>query len=373
MSYQNRKEELLNANARSRDYIEDGDYGKRYRKDDSYDADRSEQTRVYYQDRNDKRQSYDNRSRQRRDPYYDNRSRQRGYDSRDRYDDSYDSRSRQRSYNDRERYNDSYDSRSRQKNYDNRYDERYDDRYDSRQYNKKPKKSSGGGSTAVIVIAIIVLIAGLGIVGFKLYQYYTANKNHSNLQALSGNYDELYAMNNDFFGWIKIEDTDINYPVMFSPDEPERYLHMNFDGDYSESGELFVDGYCDPNGYHYLVYGHHMNNGTMFGSLPNYADEDFYNAHQTIRFDTRDELGEYEVFAVFYSKVYDESEEVFKYYEYANLDNESDYYTFVENVKYLSIYDTGITPVYGDKILTLSTCNYHTDDGRFVVCAKKIA
>ena len=147
---------------------------------------------------------------------------------------------------------------------------------------------------------------------------------------------------------------------------------MDFDGDYSESGELFLDANSDPNGYHYLIYGHHMFNGSMFGSLPNYGEEDYYSEHRTIRFDTRFEKGEYEIFAVFYGQVYDDSVDTFKYYNCANLNDEATYNTYVANVKAMSIYDTGITPVYGEKIVTLSTCNYHTDDGRFVVCARKV-
>lgn len=351
MKNQNRNNQYYSE--RSRGYSEPEDYGRRYRKDepsysgrfdDDFDVDEYASHRRYPQERDSYRQNRSQSRRQYADEYYD-RS--------DRYDDRYE-----------DRYDDRYDRRRR--------DDYYDDRYDSRSY-QKPKKSSGGGTTAVIVIGVIVLLVGLGIVGFKLYEYYSANKNHNALQALSYDFDELYARNNDFFGWMKIEDTEIDYPVMYTPDEPERYLHMNFDGDYSESGELFMDADCDPNGYHYLIYGHHMNNGTMFGSLPDYAEEDYFNAHSRIRFDTRSELGEYEIFAVFYSKVYDDDDDVFKYYQCANLNYEGDYYNYVENVKAMSIYDTGVTPEYGEKILTLSTCNYHTDDGRFVVCARKVA
>lgn len=319
-------------------------------------------------------------------------SQQRYYpdDRRSQYPQNYDSRNGQQPYN-----RQGYDNARRQQypqdygrnggygdNYDNSYSRsnrprsNYDDRYDNRSQNynrgRKPKKRTSGGIIAVRVIAILLLIAGLAIVGVKLYNYYEDKKSHGELQALSHDLEQLYSMNNDFFGWLKIDDTVIDYPVMHTPNDPEKYLHMDFEGNYSESGELFMDAECDPNGYHYLVYGHHMFNGTMFGSLPKYEDEDYFNEHRKLRFDTRSEKAEYEIFAVFYSKVYDDSEDVFKYYNCANLNDEGTYNYYVQNVKALSIYDTGVTPTYGERIVTLSTCNYHTDDGRFVVAARRV-
>ncbi|MBQ3330446.1 MAG: sortase [Ruminococcus sp.] len=316
--------------------------------------------------------------------YPDDRRRQQpqGYDNRRRPQpqnsgcpQGYDNRGRQQPYprNDYgDNYNNGYprDRRPRSGYYDDRYDDRR--RGSGNNPGRKPKKKTSTGIIVVRVIAVILLLAGLGIVGVKLYHYIDDKLSHNKLAALSQDFDQLYAMNNDFFGWLKIDDTVIDYPVMYTPYDPEKYLHMDFDGNYSESGELFMDADCDPNGMHYLIYGHHMFNGTMFGSLPKYEDEDFFNEHRRLRFDTRSEMGEYEIFAVFYSQVYDDSDDVFKYYECANLNDEGTYNYYVQNVKALSVYDTGVTPQYGEKIVTLSTCNYHTDDGRFVVAAKKV-
>lgn len=356
MSYQNNRNYPDNREPEYR--------GKRYRDDgysseyDNYDVAQSSYQRP--QNRNRRSDGYGDNY----DERYDRRRAQGEYYD-DRYDDRYERRRAPREYYD-ERYDERYDRRRAPREY---YDERYDDRYDNR--SKKVKQKTSGGIIAVRVIAIILLIAGLGIAGYKLYEYYSDSKGHNELKALSHDFDQLYAKNNDFFGWLMIEDTVVDYPVMYSPDEPERYLHQDFDNDYSESGELFMDADCDPDGYHYLIYGHHMFNGSMFGSLPKYQDEDFFHEHQTFRFDTRFGMGEYEIFAVFYSKVYDEDDDVFKYYQYANLNDEGTYNYYVENVKAMSIYDTGITPEYGDRLVTLSTCNYHTDDGRFVVVARQ--
>ena len=314
--------------------------------------------------------------------YYPDNRRQypQGYDNRRRsqqpqnngYRQGYDNRGRQQ-YPRNDGYGDNYENTY---NRDRRPRGGYDDRYNARPRSgggrKPPKKKTSTGIIVVRVIAVLLLLAGLGIVGVKLYHYIDDKLGHNRLAALSQDFDQLYEMNNDFFGWLKIEDTVIDYPVMYTPYEPEKYLHMDFDGNYSESGELFMDADCDPTGLHYLIYGHHMFNGTMFGSLPKYEDEDYYHEHNKLRFDTRSEMGEYEIFAVFYSQVYDDSDDVFKYYNCANLNDEGTYNYYVQNVKALSIYDTGITPQYGEKIVTLSTCNYHTEDGRFVVAAKKV-
>ena len=225
---------------------------------------------------------------------------------------------------------------------------------------------------ALRVIAVILLIGGLAIIGNKLYGYISDGREHNKLKELSADLNALHERNSDIFGWIKIDDTPVDYPVMYTPNDPEYYLHTDFDRDYSESGELFMDALCDPNGYHYLIYGHHMFNGSMFGSLPKYGDEDYFNSHRTFRFDTLYEQGEYEIFAVAYSQVFDDNAPDFKYYYCANLNDENNYNYYVQNVKAISIYDTGITPVYGEKLVTLSTCNYHTEDGRFIVCARKI-
>ena len=359
-----------------RRYIEDDTSAEYNGSDDSFDVDETVHNQRQY------RQNYDNGGRQQyAQSYYNydrNGAQQYPQDDYGRAPRQYprqqypqDDYGRAPQQYPRQQYPQSYDSRyNRGGGYGDSYVNSNAGRNGSRPQ-KPPKKRKSGAFKGVVTFAVILLIVGLGIVGYKLYEYYTDYLGHKNLQALSEDFDQLHAKNSDFFGWLKIADTVVDYPVMYSPDEPERYLHEDFDRDYSESGELFADANIDPNGYHYLIYGHHMFNGSMFGSLPKYEEESYFNDHRIIRFDTMSERNEYEIFAVFYSKVYNDDEDVFKYYNYANLDDESTYNNYVSNVKALSIYDTGITPVYGEKIITLSTCNYHTDDGRFVVCARQ--
>lgn len=183
-------------------------------------------------------------------------------------------------------------------------------------------------------------------------------------------YRLLWEQNHDFAGWLSIEGTQIDYPVMFTPDQPEYYLRRAFDGSYAVSGSLFLGEGCEPDGAHAIIYGHHMKDGSMFGSLADYADAGYWEEHPTIRFDTLEESGEYEVMAAFYSRIYTTGEtNVFRYYQYADLSETQRFSEYVEQAKTAALYDTGVTAEYGDKLLTLSTCSYHTDNGRFVVVA----
>lgn len=186
-------------------------------------------------------------------------------------------------------------------------------------------------------------------------------------------YIPLYELNIDFYGWLAIAGTEINYPVMFTPWESEYYLRRDFYGDYSQSGTPFIDGDCPADGSYLLVYGHHMKNKTMFGALPDYADQSFYEEHRIILFDTLYEQREYEVVAAFYSRLYEQNEAgVFRYYAYKDLSDPQVFEDYMSQVNAAAIYDTGVHAEYGDQILVLSTCNYHTSDGRFVVVARRV-
>lgn len=187
-------------------------------------------------------------------------------------------------------------------------------------------------------------------------------------------YTGLWEQNNDLAGWISIEDTEIDYAVMYTPKDPEYYLHRGFDREEAASGSLFIgEGWVSEAG-NTIIYGHHMRDGTMFGTLDEYKAEGYAEEHPIIRFDTLTEEGEYQVMAAFYSQIYSLKErDVFRYYWYADLRKEERFEEYVEQVKEAALYDTGIDAVYGDELLTLSTCSYHTDEGRFVVVAKKIS
>jgi len=182
-------------------------------------------------------------------------------------------------------------------------------------------------------------------------------------------YDALFAQNNDFIGWIKIDGTNVNYPVMQTPNKPDFYLKRSFDKEYSDFGVPYLDEDCVPGeSNNYVIYGHHMKNETMFHDLCNYASKDFYDEHPTIKFDTMFGFGEYQIVAVFR---FDTNNDTFRYNQFTDMD-ELHFESFMNSVHLRQLYDTGVDAKYGDKLITLSTCEYTYTNGRFVVVAKKI-
>ena len=185
-------------------------------------------------------------------------------------------------------------------------------------------------------------------------------------------YLPIYQQNKDFFGWLNLVGTGINYPVMCTPGDMEYYLRRAFDGSSSKGGTPFLDTGCSEDGYLYIIYGHNMKNKTMFGKLSEYAKKKYWEEHPLIYFDTLYEQQTYEIAAAFYTKVYTtEEEEGFRYYEYKDLSDEQVFEEFKEQVEQAALYDTGIPLNYKDTVLLLSTCSYHTEEGRFVVVAVK--
>lgn len=184
-------------------------------------------------------------------------------------------------------------------------------------------------------------------------------------------YAAVYEQNSDFVGWISIDGTNIDYPVMQTIDNPNYYLKRSFEKQYSDYGVPYVQENCDLEiSDNCVIYGHHMNNGSMFADLCKYESEDFYQSHKIIRFDTLSGFGEYEIVAVFKTVAY--SEQGFKYYHFARADSAEDFDDYISKCKELSFYDTGVTAEYGDRLITLSTCEYSRQNGRMVVVAKKI-
>lgn len=182
----------------------------------------------------------------------------------------------------------------------------------------------------------------------------------------------LSAQNGDFWGWLNIENTEVSYPVMHTPAEPQKYLHLGFDEQYSFHGTPFLDGRCTKTGNFYLIYGHNMRDGSLFAPLLAYADRDFYTAHPDLSLLTADGLTVYAVLGAFYAEAYPTSaENVFRYYDYTDLSDPDQFSAFTAGVRAAARYDTGVTAEYGDTLLALSTCSYHRENGRFVVVAVK--
>ena len=185
--------------------------------------------------------------------------------------------------------------------------------------------------------------------------------------------EELQKENQEIIGWLEIEGTNINSPVL-QTDNNDFYLTHNYKKEKASTGSLFLDKDFDWNkpSTNYLIYGHRNKQGLAFEDLMKYTKEDFYKEHQEIKFTTTKEDTSYEIISAFYSRVYYKNEkDVFRYYYFINAENEEEYNNFVNNAKKVSLYDTGVNAEYGEQLLTLSTCSYHIEDGRFVIVAKK--
>ncbi len=256
----------------------------------------------------------------------------------------------------------------------------------------------------LIFICSLVAVACMLYVGFYSYEDYRTKANYEQMAQLkeqspvasSGNlseeevvihytedtkdtpevleeYKNLFNLNKKLIGWLKIDDTIIDYPVMQTTDN-EYYLDHNINQEKDRNGALFLDKDCDvlAPSTNLIIYGHHMKSGRMFGNLDDYASEKYYKEHPIIQFDTIYEKGTYEIMYVFRSHVYSEAEVVFKYYQFIDCYSEQEFDSYMQEMAAMSLYDTGVTAKYGDRLLTLSTCDSTVEDGRFVVVAKRI-
>lgn len=185
---------------------------------------------------------------------------------------------------------------------------------------------------------------------------------------------ELYAQNPDFAAWIKVEGTDIDYPVMFTPYDEEKYIYANFQGKYDWNGLPFINDKCsfDPETKALLLYGHNKVYGGMFHDILKYEKEKFWQEHRYISFKTLYEERTYEVFGAFYDKVYLSTDDVFKYYHFIDPQTEEEYMEGIAYFREMTPYDTGIEVEYGDKLLMLITCSYKSRFGRYVVVAREV-
>lgn len=185
-------------------------------------------------------------------------------------------------------------------------------------------------------------------------------------------YLEVSALNPDMVGWIQLEGTKLDYPVMHTPDRPEHYLHRDFYGNYSSHGCIFAREQCDvyaPSD-NITIYGHNMKDGTMFGVLRNYRSKSYWQDHRYIYFDTLYERHTYEIFAVFTTVA--TKGKGLAYHQFVDADDQAEFDEYIADCQAAALYDTGITPQYGDKLISLSTCEYSQKNGRLVVVAKRI-
>lgn len=255
--------------------------------------------------------------------------------------------------------------------------------------NKEEKKNNK------IIIKILIIICSIIFVLATAYLiYYFCNRyaNKNNMKELQ-NYmpevannsesketatmikvRELQKENEDIKGWIEIENTHINYPILQN-DDNEYYVYRDYRKEESSYGSIYMKDKSDINdaNSNLVIYGHHMKDGEMFADLLEYVNEEFYQEHKIVKITTENEEREYEIIATFKSRVfYEDEKNVFRYYNITNFENEDEYNNFVINSKKNQFYDTGIDASYGEQLITLITCEYSQENGRMVVVAKRI-
>lgn len=245
----------------------------------------------------------------------------------------------------------------------------------------------------ICMIAAVCLLGTAAFCGYQVYTHYSNEAKqtevfqelvqtvqkpdedapeipYSEEENVLAEYGELFLQNSDMVGWISIAGTTINYPVMQTPDNPNYYLKHNFDKEYSDLGVPYIQEDCSiSDSDNLIIYGHHIKGQKMFGALEDYKSQSFYEEHKTIQFDTLTERGEYEIIAVFKTVAY--NSEGFRYYDFVKAEGEADFTAYLDKCKELALYDTGVSAKYGDKLITLSTCEYSANNGRLVVVAKK--
>lgn len=205
----------------------------------------------------------------------------------------------------------------------------------------------------------------------KTYESSDVTAENSGERPVLEKYRKLFEMNSDFAGWIYIENTKINYPVMSSAEDSEYYLHRAFDKSESQSGTPFIDGGIDIEKDCIIVHGHNMKNGSMFGTLDYYGKKDFYEKNPVFSFDSLYEERSFEVVYAIKAKILKPDEEGFRFYNYSGDLTEAEFNELKAGFEREKLYDTGIEISYGDSLVILSTCT-NTDEERFVVLARKI-
>lgn len=228
--------------------------------------------------------------------------------------------------------------------------------------------------------------AGVAALWADIYKTVPTEREGSKAPEILQKYKALYELNTDLTGWLTIDGTVIDYPVMQTMEDESYYLSYDFYGEPNKNGCLILDtdsiagtgtkvcAYANGTApsTNLIIHGHTMKSGEMFGNLKLYADAEYGAEHSIICFDSLYEERRYELIAVFYSQVYYESDNVFKYYKFFQADTQEAFDDWYENIKKMSLYDTGVTAQLGDEFITLSCCAYHVKDGRFVVVGKRI-
>ena len=239
------------------------------------------------------------------------------------------------------------------------------------------------------ILSLILLII-IFFCAMKIYQkrlgYYTDSRDYDNLRALSPISDSsinknpeehnqdaaseknLKNINPDYRFWIKVEGTNIDFPVVQGEDN-DFYLHHNFNKEKSFSGSIFVDSENNLNDdSNIVVYGHNMRNDTMFAQIKHFKNENFFNANKYVTLYRDGKKSKFEIFSVYQENAKDLESEI-----KINFSNKDEYEKYLKGQEEKSLFKReGIDLNSNDRILTLITCGYDFVNARIVVVAKEI-
>lgn len=190
--------------------------------------------------------------------------------------------------------------------------------------------------------------------------------------ALSG-YEDLLKINPQIVGWITVPGTRLSFPLLQGEDN-DFYLHHDIYGQESRYGAIFADYKADLYGgeSNIIIYGHHMRNGSMFGSLEEYESQTYYEEHSAFFLLLPEEEREYEIIAVLRNDIYSREKEPFQYYDYERIETQEKFDEYCQGIKSYSLYDTGRTAEYGDELVTLCTCSYRGRDERLLIVGRRL-
>ncbi|MCI6188428.1 MAG: class B sortase [Clostridium sp.] len=180
-------------------------------------------------------------------------------------------------------------------------------------------------------------------------------------------YNKLYSINQDIKGWITVPNTSVNYPIVQGTDN-SYYLHHNFNKEANNGGAIFIacenkNPFEDQNT---VIHGHHMKDGSMFATLNEFKDIDFFKANKYIYISTKDRVRKYEIFSMYVEKASVNPYEI-------SFSSDEEYLQYLKSLSGKSIYGTDVGEFSpDDKILTLSTCTYEVNDGRLLIHAKLV-
>ena len=225
----------------------------------------------------------------------------------------------------------------------------------------------------VRILINIILISILILSGYKIYtkisEYKKAGTVYNDIREKSKDkdkYSELTKINPDYRFWLKVDNTNIDYPVVQAEDN-DYYLNHDFNKEYLASGSIFMDyrnNFEDDKST--IIYGHHMRNKTMFGELVNYKDKNFFNGNNLINIEYKGKTYTYQVFSVYVA-------DLTKDYLKVDFENDDDYQSYINYITNRSMHKSDLQVNKEDKIITLYTCSYEFKDARTIVHAKLIS